>query len=146
MYKHILIATDGSEHALRAAGHGLDLATGCGAKVSVVTVTPNWRTIALAEIARGRFEEEYAERMRAEANICLAKIDAMARERGVSCETLHIPSDRPYEAILGAASRQGCDLIVVGAHGRRGLEGVLLGSETVKILTHSKVPVLVYRS
>ena len=145
MYKHILIATDGSKHSLHAARHAMKLAVGCGAKVSVLTVTPLWRAIALSEIAHGRFENEYGERMEAIARDCLDKVGAIAHEQGVACDTLHVPSDRPYEAIIEAASQRGCDLIVVGAHGRRGLESILPGSETVKILTHSKVPVLVYR-
>ncbi len=145
MYKHILIATDGSEHALRAARHAVALAASSGARLSAVTVTPTWRSIGLSEIARGRFEDEFGERMQKIARDCLDRVAALALEGGVDCDGVHASSDRPYEAILEAVAQRGCDLVVVGAHGRRGLQGALLGSETTKILTHSKVPVLVYR-
>jgi nucleotide-binding universal stress UspA family protein len=69
----------------------------------------------------------------------------MAKSAGVICETLHVEHARVYQAIIDAASARKCDLIVVASHGRRGVSAVVLGSETVKVLTHSKIPVLVYR-
>ena len=128
-----------------APAHGLELARTISAKATAITVTPSWRAIALSEIAVGHLEEEYAARTAQYAAECLGKVQQAADEYGVMCETLQVSSDRPYEAIITAAKQNGCDLIVVGAHGRRGIIGLLLGSETVKVLTHSKIPVLVFR-
>lgn len=145
MHKHVLIATDGSDYALKAAEYGLGVAKAAGAKVSVVMVTPPWADLALSEIAVGRFEDEFADRMSTYAKSCLAKVETAARDRGLACETIHVAAAKPYQAIIDTAGARGCDLIVVGAHGRRGLAGLVLGSETVKVLTHSKIPILVYR-
>ena len=70
---------------------------------------------------------------------------AIAQSAGVVCDTAHASTAHPYEAILDTASAKGCDLIVMGSHGRRGIAGLLLGSETQKTLTYGKIPVLVYR-
>lgn len=145
MYKHMLIATDGSDFALRAARHGLQLAKANGTKVSVITVTPPWHAISLSEIALGHAEEQYDQRINRYAEDLLAKVGAAAKELGIACDIVHLSHERAYEAIIDTAKKRGCDLIVVGSHGRRGITGLVLGSETVKVLTHSKVPVLVYR-
>ena len=145
MYKHVLIATDGSDFALRAARHGLQLAKSASAKIAVITVTPPWHAISLSEIALGNAEEQYSQRINKYAEDLLAKVSTIARELGLACEVIHVNHERAYEAIIDTARKRGCDLIVVGSHGRRGIAGLVLGSETVKVLTHSKIPVLVYR-
>ena len=75
----------------------------------------------------------------------LDTVPAAAKSAGVDCETLHIEHEHVYQAIIDAAAARKCDLIVMASHGRRGVSAVVLGSETVKVLTHSKIPVLVYR-
>lgn len=145
MYRHVLIGVDGSPFALKAARHGLDLAKSVSAMVSALIVTATWDSIALSEIAQGHFEEEYAGRARDYAERSLGKVRALAMGRNVVCETIHQTGARPYEIMLSTAAANGCDLIVVGSHGHRGMTGLLLGSETVKLLTHSTIPVLVYR-
>lgn len=145
MYKHVLIATDGSAYALRSARHGLQVAKAYGAQATVITVTPPWSAISLSEIVLGHDEAKYAANMVQWAEQAFSKVRAAAKEIGISCQELHVTHDRAYQAIIDAAAKQGCDLIVVGAHGRRGIEGLVLGSETVKVLTHSRIPVLVYR-
>ena len=145
MYRHVLIAVDGSPFALKAARHGLDLAKSISAMASAMIVTATWESIALSEIAQGHFQDEYANRAKAYAESCLGKVRALALERRIVCETIHKSGARPYEVILATAASNGCDLIVVGSHGHRGMTGLLLGSETVKLLTHSTIPVLVYR-
>ena len=75
----------------------------------------------------------------------LGFVERLCQEAGVACNKLTLTSDIPYEAIIDAATQGGCDLIFMASHGRRGFSGLLLGSETNKVLTHSKVPVLVYR-
>ncbi len=145
MYKHILIATDGSEFSRKAADHGLALAKSLGAKVTVLTVTLPWSALALSEIARGLDSSDYETRIRKQGDAWLAPIVEKANAIGVSCRTTQLSGERPYEEIINAAKDHGCDAIVVGSHGRRGIAGLLLGSETVKLLTHSKLPVIVYR-
>ena len=145
MYRHVLIAIDGSEYSLRAAAHGLALAKSMSAKASVITVMPTWRAVGLSEVAVGHFEEEYQGRARAEGEQRLAKVAALAAEAGVPCESVQVTHEHPYQAIIYEAGTRGCDLIVVGSHGRRGVAGLLLGSEATKVLTHSNIPVLVYR-
>ena len=75
----------------------------------------------------------------------LSSISVTANSAGVPCETLHVEHEHPYQAIIDTAASKGCDLILMASHGRRGIAAVVLGSETVKVLTHSKIPVLVYR-
>jgi nucleotide-binding universal stress UspA family protein len=90
-------------------------------------------------------KEEIARHHRQHANQNLAAIEEAARAAGIPCRTLCRTSDHPYEAIIGAAEENGCDLIMMASHGRRGVQALLLGSETQKVLTHSKIPVLVFR-
>lgn len=145
MPQHILIAIDGSEFSTKSARYGLSLAKSLGAKVSMVTVVPTWEAVGLAEIARGHFSDEYAARAKAYGDECLSKGAALAAEAGVPCETFQVSGDRAWKSIIETAREKGADLIVMGAHGRRGVEGLVLGSETVKVLTQSTIPVLVYR-
>jgi nucleotide-binding universal stress UspA family protein len=88
---------------------------------------------------------EYKKYAEAHAEKVLGTVSAAAKSAGVACGTLHVEHDHIYEAIIDAASARRCDLIVMASHGRRGVSAVVLGSETVKVLTHSKIPVLVYR-
>lgn len=145
MYKNILIATDGSELSEKAEKHGIALAKAVGAKVTGITVTIPLNAYAANEFAvtiePGIFEERTA-RM---ANNRLAPIALKASEAGVECETMRVEQDPVYSGIIETAEAKNCDLIVMASHGRRGLSGFILGSETTKVLTHSKIPVLVCR-
>lgn len=145
MYRHILAATDGSPFALEAVRHALGLSKSTGARATAVTVTPTWQSLELSEIVVGRLEEQFAARMSQMAETRFAPIREVAAGLGIACDTIHVTGDYPHDSILATAAARGCDLIVVGSHGRRGIEQLLLGSETTKLLTHSKVPVLVYR-
>ena len=145
MFTHILLPTDGSALSEVAIRKGVQLARSIGARVSGVTVVPE-RKIYLYQtgvIVQSR-EETIREHKSAITRI-LETIGQAARGAGVFCETFFEVSDYPYEAIVRAAELKKCDLIVMASHGRRGISGVLLGSETQKVLTHSKVPVLVVR-
>jgi nucleotide-binding universal stress UspA family protein len=145
VYKKILIPTDGSELSAMAAQHAVELAKHFGSKLIIVTVTAPWGAIAIGEIAIALPQAEYETRAEQNANAFLKAISDRAESMGVSYEAVHARETNPYEAIIATAEEKGCDLIVMGSHGRRGIEGFLLGSETVDVLTHSKVPVLVYR-
>ena len=89
--------------------------------------------------------EETVKQHKLQAHGKLSAIEKAAQEAGVPCETVCEISDHPYETIIRAAEKRGCDLIMMASHGQRGVKGLLLGSETQKVLTHSKIPVLVHR-
>jgi nucleotide-binding universal stress UspA family protein len=136
MFKHVLLPTDGSNLSQAAAKSGIRFAKRLGAKVTVLSVKP---------ASHVSIDEEKIGRETMEAESCLATIAGMATEAKVECDTLIERSDSPYDAIIWLADRRGCDLIMMASHGRRGFGALLLGSETQKVLTHSKIPVLVYR-
>jgi nucleotide-binding universal stress UspA family protein len=146
MYQHILIPTDGSELAGRAVRHGLSLAKSVGAKVTALTVEGSFDvyTVPASKVYEmsGAFAE-HAERAKAHAEKILNGVAEEARLAGVTCETLRLEEDHPYEAIIEAAKQRGCDLIVMASHGRSGIAAVVLGSVTTKVLTHTEIPVLV---
>lgn len=146
MYRHILIPTDGSELAHRAVSHGLSLAKSVGAKITALTVEGSFDvyTVPASKVYEmsGAFTE-HAARTKAHAEKILNGVAEEARLAGVTCETVHIEEDRPYEAIIETAKQRGCDLIVMASHGRSGISAVLLGSVTNKVLTHTNIPVLV---
>lgn len=145
MYKNMLLATDGTEVAEQSVEHGLNLAKAVGAEVCVVTVTMPWASVAYGVVETLTSRDAYENASRARAQNLLDRVAKRAGELGVKCKTLQAADLNPYQAIIAAAKDNNCDLIVVGAHGRRGIERLLLGSETTKILTHSKCPVLVWR-
>ena len=145
MYKHILVAIDGSELALHAAEDGLALAKALGAKVTAITVTIPWNTIIAGEVATAVPPGNYDHHIQANAEMVLKQVTAAAKARGVACAALQTSDAHPWRAILAAATEHDCDLIVVGSHGRSGLSRLLVGSEAIKLLTHSKLPVLIHR-
>jgi nucleotide-binding universal stress UspA family protein len=145
MYKHILIPTDGSEASQRAILAGIDFARDVGADVVGLTATPEFRILSTDSEMLEDTPDQFAARSTARARRILGDIESAARDAGVACRTEQAVSDQPYEAIIDAARRLGCDLIVMASHGRHGLKGFLLGSETQKVLVHSSIPVLVHR-
>jgi len=145
MFKHILVPTDGSRGSEKAIRRALALAKSTGAKVTGFHVIPKFHVFTYRTEMLEDTKEEYARDSRAHAQRYLAVIEKAAQQVGVSCETAYTTSDHPYVAIIRTAQRKGCDLITMASHGRRGVQGLLLGSETQKVLTHSKIPVLVYR-
>ena len=140
MYTHILIPTDGSELAGKAVQHGVALAKRIGAKVTILTVLPPDMITADREVdeIRKASKQKHAEEV-------LGAVATQTQTAGVACETIQVEHEHPYQAIINAADSKGCDLIVMASHGRRGISAIVLGSETVKVLTHCKIPVLVYR-
>jgi nucleotide-binding universal stress UspA family protein len=145
MFKNILIATDGSELALKAIEHGIALAKFIGAKVTVVTVSLPFHVFTLDPLVVEDTADQYKKRTQENATKLLGTVASAAKAAGVACETVHVEHEHPYRAIIDTASSRGCDLITMASHGRRGVSALLLGSETVKVLTHSKIPVLVHR-
>jgi len=148
MYRHILVPTDGSKLSTRAIRAACDLAQTCGAKITGVYVIPPWVPPMYAEgmsYAADLGPQRHKGLMARAAKKALAVVTTEAQLASVACATVTPLGDQPWEGILKAARAKRCDLIVMASHGRRGLAGLLLGSETNKVLTHSKIPVLVCR-
>jgi nucleotide-binding universal stress UspA family protein len=145
MYKHILIATDGSDLAKKAVEQGFSLAKVVGAKVTVVTVTEPWTAVAPGEMAIAFPIEEYEKSAEVNAARVLAAASDAAKASNMECATVHMKDQFPADGIIEASKANGCDLIVMASHGRRGLARLFLGSQAVRVLTHSPVPVLVCR-
>jgi len=149
MHKHILIPTDGSDTAQKGVDYGLALAKDLGAKVTVVNITDPYPMPGVALGAGWIPSEEevtqYNEGQKEIAAKVLATVKAQADKLGVDTALVHVSEARPAEAILQTAEARGAHLIVMASHGRRGVQRVLLGSQTSEVLAHSQVPVLVVK-
>lgn len=143
-YRHILIATDGSDVALRGVITGLDLARGLGAVATAVTITAPWLSVA-GHAALWDPGTEYAARMAIRAAEHLAAAQSEADRRNVPLRALHISHEHPHRGLLETAARQDCDLLVMTTHGRSGIRAMLLGSVTASVLAHASLPILVCR-
>jgi len=147
MYKHILIPIDGSEIAEKAVAAGIEFARDANAKVTWFTAVPEYQLPTEGELMTKHAIslEEHDKRSREKAEKILAGPAHRARAAGIACETDYSQSNRPYEAIIAAANRHGCDLVFMSSHGRKLLPALFFGSETRDVLTHSTIPTLVYR-
>ena len=145
MFKHILIPTDGSDLSRKAILYGVQLAKEAGAKLTGLTVAEPYHVATMDAVLIPVDEGDYEEQTRLLSEKAMEQVKMAADAAGVPCETMREVHDQPYRAIIDAAHARGCDLIVMASHGRRGISALLLGSETAKVLTHSTVPVLVYR-
>ena len=150
MYANILMSTDGSDVARKGVEHGIALAKALNAKVMVITVTESFPVDYGSGHASGWIpsQEEFDSfdaACKERAGKVLDEARALADQAGISAVLLHIPNAHPATAILGAAKSGGCDLIVMGSHGHRGLRKLLLGSQTSEVLADGSVPVLVVR-
>lgn len=145
MFKHILIATDGSELAGKAVEHGLALAKQFGSQVTVVTVTEPWAATAPGEIGMAFPIEEYEKGAADSATRILAAVTAQAKAAGITVGGVHVKDHYPADGIIETSESKGCDLIVMASHGRRGVARLLIGSQANRVVIHSKVPVLIYR-
>jgi nucleotide-binding universal stress UspA family protein len=119
------------------------LAKRIGAKVIVLTVLPPFHTITTDTQMIEDTPAQYKARVQKHAEKILGAVAAQAA--GVACETIQVEHEHPYQAIINTAASKGCDLIIMASHGRRGISAIVLGSETLKVLTHCKIPVLVHR-
>ena len=147
MFKHILIPTDGSEVSRKAIKAGIALAGEMGAKVTAFHAEDPVPTHLFGEgyVADKKLVADFETRNRNYSRKCLAAVSAAGKAAGVPVETVVVKSAAAYRGIIEAAKRGKCDAIFMASHGRRGLSGLLLGSVTQQVLSHSKVPVLVFR-
>lgn len=147
MYKHILVPTDGSKLSDESVTKAIQFAKESGAKLTALHVMPEYIPPAFAEFPAAG-QASFAEFMKATeetGKTVLGNAKKAASEAGVACETVSIRHTQPYRAIIDVAREKACDLIFMSSHGRRGLSALVLGSETNKVLTHSSIPVLVFR-
>ncbi len=147
MFKHIFVPTDGSELSRATAQRAVSFAKEAGARITAFFSKPEYPIAYFGEgaLIDPTTPDKFAEMADQQANEYLGDGAKLHAEAGGECSTVSATSEVPYEAIIEAAEKSGCDLIFMASHGRRGISGLLLGSETNKVLTHSKVPVLVYR-
>jgi nucleotide-binding universal stress UspA family protein len=145
VYRHVLIPTDGSALSETAIRHGMALAKAMGARVTVLTASLPFHSLALDPVMVSDNPARYRQECEALAEKALAVAQRQAGAVGVACETVHVTDAHPYQAIIETARQRGCDLICMASHGRRGFSALVLGSETSSVLTHSKIPVLVCR-
>jgi nucleotide-binding universal stress UspA family protein len=148
MFKHLLLPTDGSKFSERAVQRGIEFAESLGARVTTLHVIPEFRMMADESFVlptSADLKRRYEKEAKARAEKMLAKIGEKARAADVAYDGIVVSGDVPYQKIIETAKKCKCDLIMMASHGRRGISGLLLGSETAKVLTHSKIPVLVVR-
>lgn len=147
MYKHLLVATDGSKLSGKAVAHAIALAKPLNAKITAFYAAPEMPLPMYAEgvTYQPLSRKEYAAAVAKDAARILDAVVARAKAAGVTCRGEHATADAPWEAILAAAKKARCDAIVMASHGRSGISALLLGSETQKVLTHGKLPVIVVR-
>lgn len=145
MFKNILVATDGSDIAARAVDHAVAMAKSLDAKLTAVTVTEPFEAVAFTDSMGVIDPSDYKKRCKEHAEKILDDVISRALAAGVGCEPVHKDNHWPYAGIIEAAENAHADLIVIGSHGRRGLEGLLIGSQAAKLLTHTKIPTLVVR-
>ncbi len=146
MYRKILLPTDGSALCESAAQKGIDFAKFAGASIVAFHAVPATSYLIYTEAGPSDMLAEQFERdAKVRGERLVEALANRARNAGVSCESLLLTNDHPWESIIEAADTTGCDLIFMASHGRRGLSAMLLGSETARVLTHTKIPVLVYR-
>lgn len=147
MFKHILVPTDGSRLSVKAAKQAVKLAKSLGARITGFHAARDLNSTYYGDgyILRAPGVAAQTDFARKQARKYLSAIEVEAEVEKVPCEVFHTVSDSPYEAIIAAARKKKCDLIFMASHGRRGLSGMVLGSETHKVLIHSKIPVLVCR-
>lgn len=147
MYKHILVAVDGTKLSLKALDEGGALAKTLGTKLTAVTVSPVYPMLIGGDgfVLDLNSPSEWETATARHAQRIRQQVEKRAAAKGYFAEFVAVTEDGPYLGIIETARKKKCDLIVMASHGRRGIAGVLLGSETTKVLAHSKTPVLVCR-
>lgn len=144
MYKKVLIPTDGSPLSNAATQKALELAAQLGATALILHVIEPFHVFSLSASQLEEVRDVYEAKSIENASEILCNADRHASRLGVTCQTMHLIEENPYQAILETAERENCDLIAMGSHGRGGVASLLLGSQTAKVLAHSRLPVVVF--
>jgi len=147
MFKHILVPTDGSPLSQDAVARAVSFAKEAGARITLLYAEPQAPAAyaGMGALSSAHLTQDVHARLDGAARDILEAAEQVARDAGVACDHLALVGNKPYALIIEAAQSRGCDLIFMASHGRRGIDALLLGSETQKVLTHSRIPVLVYR-
>ena len=145
MFKHLLLPTDGSPLSEKTIFKGIEFAREIGARITGLHVSPQFHVLTYRAGVLEESRDAYQDDMQAQADRYLGFVVKVAAEAGVPCETVCETDDHPYQSIVDVASRRGCDLIVMASHGRRGMASLIMGSETQRVLSHTNIPVLVWR-
>ena len=145
MFQHILIPTDGSDLSNLAVKSGVQFAKETHARITGLTVTRPFNYFGMETMHMSDSIEKYNSDCDTQAQRNLSTLKEEADKAGVVCELVHRSNEHPYEEIVKTAQDKHCDVIFLASHGRRGVGALILGSETQKVLTHTKIPVLVYR-
>ena len=147
MFKHILVPTDGSELSQKAVQKAITFAKEIDAKITFFCAVPQFPVMyyGLGAIFDSHSILDFEEESKSVCNEILNKAKEIAKKEGVNSEIYYLISDYPFEAILEATKQKECDLIFMASHGKKGVDKFFLGSETNKVLSHSNIPVLVYR-
>ena len=147
MFTHILVPTDGSQRSTKAAAAAVQLAREHDAKITFLNVQPEYTFPVMVDlpVSFDLSQTEYQASATERARQILDEARRLAERADVRCDVQMMLHNQPWQAICQATRTLGCDLVMMASHGRRGLEAVLLGSETQRVLTHSTTPVLVYR-
>ncbi len=145
MYRHLLVPVDGTELSTDTVSQAAEFARTLGARVTFFYAAPDHEASLRgeAEVVWNTSPNEFVYAFEGRARELLAKAESAARALGVPCSSMSMVSNRPYEAILAAAGKSGCDLIFMASHGRRSTVGMMLGSQTLKVLVNTDIPVLV---
>lgn len=145
MYTHILFPTDGEAPSITAVDHCMRLAKAIGARVTILHVRAPFHIFSTRAQVLADTPAEYEEHSKERGRLCLEQAAAGARAHGVAHETVDLEHEHPYLAIIDTARERHCDLVAMASHGRSGIQALLIGSQTQKVLTHSHLPVLVFR-
>ncbi len=147
MYKHLLVPTDGTELSSKCTENAVKFAQTLGAHITFLYIQPDFPPPIAGEgtMLAPESREDFARGTEEQARKILTEASDIAKRSGVSADAKTAVSDVPYEVIIETAQQEHCDLVFMASHGRKGLAGLLIGSETHKVLTHCKIPVLVYR-
>jgi len=145
MFQHLLLPTDGSQLSRDTAERAVAFAKSSNATITALYAKPAGHPENYGDLIEPAALEHLVTGSEGKAKEYLGFIKKLCKDAGVECNALAVVSDTPWEAIINAADDHNCDLIFMSKHGRGGLSSLLLGSETYRVLTHSSVPVLVYR-
>ncbi len=148
MYKHLLVATDGSELATKALRHGAQLAKALNAKLTIAAVTDPWPVLEMAQKAQERMSDpigSYENNAAAWAQDVLEKAKQSIADIGVAFEAIHVKDMHPSDGILETTKQRGCDAIVMSTHGRRGVRRMVLGSQAGDVIANAEVPVIIVK-